>query len=157
MRRYPDTFSLAQRALHWAMVALILFNLLLPQAMGGRGLDLGFIPPAWLHIAAGSAVLILAVIRLALRLIHGVPPEPLGAPWVFRVLARSGQWVFYLLFFAMPVTGLLTYYDGLVWARFLHADVLRPLFWLLIAVHVGLALAHQFYWKTDMLGKVIRG
>jgi len=157
MRRCPDTFSLAQRVLHWTMVVLILFNLLLPQAMGGRGPDLGVVPPVWLHIAAGSAVLGLAVIRLALRLTCGVPPEPRAAPWVFRVLARSGQWVFYLLFFAMPITGLLTYYHGLAWAQVLHAEVLRPLFWLLITVHVGLALAHQFYWKTDMLGKVIRG
>ncbi len=146
-----------QRILHWAMVVLVLFNLLLPQGMGGKGIDLGIVPPAHVHIAVGAAILVLAAIRLALRLIRGVPPEPLGAPLFYRILARSGQWVFYLLFFAMPVTGALAYYDGSAVARALHADLLRPLFWLLITAHVSLALAHQYYWKTDMLGKILRG
>lgn len=139
------------------MVLLILFNLLFPQGMGGTGLDLGFVPPASVHIGVGIAVLALAAIRLVLRLAFGVPPEPLGAPWFFRVLARVGQWIFYLLFFAMPITGLLAYYYGDATALLLHGDVIRPLFWLLISVHVALALAHQFYWKTDMLMKIIRG
>ena len=157
MRSLPPSFSLAQRLLHWSMVALILINLALPQAMGGVGLEIGVHPSEALHVGIGSAVIALAVLRLLLRLSFGVPPEPMGAPRFFRLLARFGQWVFYALFFAMPLTGMLGYYGGSEIARVLHADVLRPLFWFLIAVHVSLALAHQFLWKTDMMGKIIRG
>ncbi len=157
MRPLPDTFSRLQRALHWGMVALIATNLALPQAMGGRGLALGVFPSEAQHIVIGCTVMALAVLRLLLRLTRGVPPEPLGAPRVFRVLARLGQWVFYALFFTMPLSGLLSYYLDDPTARLLHAEILRPLFCLLIAVHVCLALAHQFVWRTDMLGKIIRG
>lgn len=157
MRDLPTTFSLTQRILHWLMVALILFNLLLPQGMGGAGLDLGFYPAPALHIAAGSAVLVLGLMRLAIRLSEKVPPEPAGAPRFFRGFARLGQWMFYALFLAMPLSGMLAWYGFDDSARFLHGQVLRPLFWALIAIHVGLALAHQFVWKTDMLGKILRG
>ncbi|MDK3017045.1 cytochrome b [Pseudodonghicola flavimaris] len=157
MRDLPQSFSRTQRLLHWAMVGLILVNLLLPQGMGGRGIEIGVVLPAHVHIAVGMLVLVLAAVRLVLRLIRGVPPEPIGAPRAFRVLARAGQWVFYLLFFAMPITGALAYYLGQDTARLLHAEVFRPLFWLLIAIHVSLALAHQYLWRTDMLGKIVRG
>lgn len=157
MRSLPSTFSLPQRLLHWSMVALILVNLALPQAMGGAGLEIGVFPSEALHIGIGSTVLVLAILRLLMRLSLGVPPEPAGAPQFFRLLARFGQWVFYALFLAMPLTGLLGFYGESETARFLHSDILRPLFWFLIAVHVSLALAHQYLWKTDMLGKIIRG
>lgn len=157
MRNLPTTFTLSQRLLHWSMVALILFNLLFPQGMGGAGLDVIFVSSALAHIAVGCAVAALGLVRMTLRLACGVPPEPLGAPWFFRALARFGQWVFYLLFFAMPLTGFLGYTYGDPWALFLHAEVIRPLLWLLIAVHVSLAFAHQYLWRTDMLGKILRG
>ena len=157
MRSLPATFSLPQRLLHWSMVALLLVNLSLPQAMGGSGLDIGTYPSEALHIGIGSAVLALALLRLVRRLSRGVPAEPMGARWFFRRRARFGQWLFYALFFAMPLSGLLGFYGASETARFLHSEILRPLFWLLIAVHVSLALAHQFLWKTDMLGKILRG
>lgn len=157
MRGQPVSFSASQRILHWAMVLLILFNLLFPQGMGAAGLDLGFVPSPMVHIAVGSAVLLLAVLRLALRLMRGVPPEPLAAPRFFRVLARVGQWTFYALFFAVPLSGFLAYHEGNAVALMLHAFVFRPLFVTLMLVHVGLALAHQYIWKTDMLGKIVRG
>ena len=157
MRTLPTTFSLSQRLLHWAMVALILFNLLFPQGMGGVGLDVIFVSSPLAHIVAGAAVAVLGLVRMTLRLACGVPPEPRGAPQFFRVLARFGQWVFYLLFFAGPLTGLLGYSYGNELALMLHAQVIRPLLWLLIAVHVSLAFAHQYLWKTDMLGKILRG
>ncbi len=157
MHDLPRTFSPIQRLLHWLMVALVLFNLLFPQGMGGTGLEIGFDPGARAHILTGTALLTLALIRLALRLIEGVPPEPLGAPRFFRVFARIGQWGFYALFFAMPLTGFLSYAYGLPLATTLHSDVLRPLFWILIPIHVALALAHQYLWRTDMLGKIVRG
>mgnify|MGYP002478369895 FL=1 len=156
MRALPETFSLPQRLLHWAMVLLLLFNLLFPQGVGGKGLDLGFSPPATVHFAIGVTIVVLAVIRLFLRLAYGVPPEPLEAPKFFRVLARLGQWTFYLLFFAVPLTGIMAYQGGAT-ALFLHANVFRPLFAVLIVAHVGLGLAHQYYWRTNMLKKIVLG
>ncbi|WP_281349601.1 cytochrome b [Pseudoxanthomonas kalamensis] len=157
MRASPSSFSLSQRLLHWAMVLLILCNLLFPQGMGGTGLDLGFVLPARAHICIGIAVLVLALIRLFLRLGRGVPSTPTRVPVFFRGLARAGQWTFYLLFFATPITGLLIHYHGNASALLLHGKVIRPLFWTLIAVHVALALAHQYYWKTGRLEKMVRG
>lgn len=156
MRELPDTFSLPQRLLHWSMVALILLNLVFPQKMWHLTLS-GFERPVSAHVVIGLAVLMLAVLRLFLRLGFGVPPEPLGAPWFFRVFARTGQWIFYLFFFATPLTGLLAHYAQMPFALTLHTHVIQPLFWILIPIHVSLALAHQYLWKTGMLDKIIHG
>lgn len=157
LRQPPQSFSLPQRLLHWTMAALILFNLAFPQGMGGTGLDLGFVASPAVHIGIGFAVLALATVRLVLRLVAGVPPEPAAAPPFFRVLARVGQWTFYALFFAVPATGLLAYHYGTPLALTLHAYVFRPVFLMLLTVHVGLALAHQYLWKTGFLTKIVRG
>jgi len=157
VRDLPKTFSPIQRIIHWTMVALLLANLTLPLTTWGIPIQVAGLGALSLHVVIGTAVLGLAIIRLAIRLIHGVPPEPMGAPLFFRLFARAGQWIFYGLFFAMPLTGLADFYLGMTDLHLWHIIVFRWLFWALIAIHVSLAIAHQWLWKTDMLGKIVRG
>ena len=163
--RSPISFSLAQRIAHWSVALLVFFNLLFPDGMNAwhRIVRHGGTPSpedvasADIHAYVGIAVLVLAVWRLALRLVYGAPEEPTVAPRVFRLLAKFAHVALYGLIFLMPLTGIAAYYFGADAAGSLHADVLKVILWALIAAHVAGALAQQFYWRTDVLRRMTIG
>jgi cytochrome b561 len=158
-------YSLSQRFLHWATMLLVLFNLLLPDGMNAwyRIVRRGGMPSpeqiasANIHAYVGIAILLVTIIRLGLRFVQGVPPEAADEPAIFRLAARLVHASLYLLLLALPVSGIATYYFGVDAAGSVHADVLKLILWIVIAAHVLGALAHQFYWKTDVLRRMTVG
>ena len=76
---------------------------------------------------------------------------------LFRLAAKFAHAFLYLLLIAMPLSGAAAYYFGVDAAGDLHADVLKVALWLLIGGHVLGALAHQFYWKTNVLRRMTVG
>lgn len=161
----PTTFSLPQRMLHWAMFTLIVFNLLFSDGMSrwDRLVSRSEVPTAPeigsanIHAYVGIAILVLAVIRVAVRLVQGAPAEPAQEPPVLQRLSRIGHIAFYALFFLMPLSGIARYYFGVELAGTVHAGPLKALMWILIALHVAAVAVHQFYWKTDVLKRMTRG
>ncbi|MCQ1569412.1 cytochrome b/b6 domain-containing protein [Neorhizobium galegae] len=160
-----SSFSVPQRVLHWIMAALILFNLLFTDAMEtagrlmfrGQMLTPEQVSAANIHAYVGITVLVLAVVRLCLRFVQGVPPEPEQEPPFLRVVAKIGHWAFYALFFVMPFAGIGAWYFENKTAAFAHTGPLKLLMWALIAAHIAGALVHQFYWKTDVLKRMTSG
>lgn len=160
----PLSFSLPQRVLHWLTAALVFFNLL-PDGMSewkgsikrtdAASADL--VASANIHAYVGIAILVLVVLRLILRFIRGVPAPPPHEPAIFRLAAKLAHAALYILVFSMPLTGMAAYYLGYGVAGNLHADVLKVVFWVLIAGHVLGALVHQFYWKTNVLRRMTIG
>lgn len=110
-----------------------------------------------IHAYAGIAILVLVATRLLLRQIQGVPTAPSEEPQMFTLVAKVSEWTFYLLLIAMPVTGAAAYYLGYEGAGDLHADVLKAVLWAVVGLHVLGALAHQFYWKTNVLRRMTIG
>ncbi|KEC71650.1 UNVERIFIED_ORG: cytochrome b561 [Rhizobium esperanzae] len=163
----PSTkdYSLSQRALHWTVALLIFFNLLFPDGMNiwHRLMRRGEVPTpeqiasANIHAYVGIAILLLAVVRLGLRFVNGVPVEVAEEPAIFRLAAKLAHAGLYILIFAMPLTGIAAYYFGVNPAGSLHADILKIILWALIAAHVAGALAHQFYWKSNVLRRMTLG
>ncbi|ANL36102.1 cytochrome b [Rhizobium phaseoli] len=163
----PSTkgYSLSQRALHWTVALLIFFNLLFPDGMNiwHRLMRRGEVPTpeqiasANIHAYVGIAILLLAVVRLGLRFVNGVPVEVAEEPAIFRLAAKLAHACLYVLIFAMPLTGIAAYYFGVNPAGSLHADILKIILWALIAAHVAGALAHQFYWKSNVLRRMTLG
>ncbi|WP_105422633.1 cytochrome b [Neorhizobium sp. T25_27] len=159
------SFTLPQRILHWLMAALILFNLLFTDAMEtaarlmfrGQTLTPEQVSAANIHAYVGISVLVLGLIRLCLRLVQGVPPEPRQEPPFLRVVAKISHWAFYALFVAMPLAGISAWFFANATAGFAHAGPLKLLMWALIVAHIGGALVHQFYWKTDVLKRMTSG
>jgi cytochrome b561 len=158
-------FSLPQRILHWLMAVLILFNLLFSDAMGTFG-ELYFgdkpIPPeiassANIHVYTGIAILALALIRLCLRIVQGVPPEPEEEPAFFRVVATISHWALYAMFIVMPLAGIGAYYFKNSMAAFAHIGWMKTALWVLIGLHLLGVLVHQFYWKTNILRRMTTG
>ncbi|RFB89536.1 cytochrome B [Rhizobium leguminosarum bv. trifolii] len=158
-------YSLSQRLLHWTVALLIFFNLLFPDGMNvwHRLMRRGQVPTpeqiasANIHAYVGIAILLLAVVRLGLRFVNGVPAEAVEEPAIFRLAARLAHAGLYILIFAMPLTGIAAYYFGVNPVGSFHADVLKILLWALIAAHVAGALVHQFYWKTNVLRRMTLG
>lgn len=160
-----SSFSVPQRVLHWIMALLILFNLFFTEAMetygrvffGGQTPTPEQVAAANIHAYVGITVLVLAVVRLCLRFVQGVPPEPQQEPPFLRVVAKISHWAFYALFFVMPFAGIGAYYFGNKTAAFAHAGPMKMLMWTLIIAHIAGALVHQFYWKTDVLKRMTSG
>jgi cytochrome b561 len=58
-----------------------------------------------IHKPLGIAILILAVVRLAVRLRHPPPPLPADLPALQKLAALASHWLLYFLMLAMPLIG----------------------------------------------------
>jgi cytochrome b561 len=97
-------FSPVQRLLHWLMAAMILAMLFIGIGM------VSTVAPRYsalvaIHEPLGIAVLLLALLRLAVRLRRGTPPLPADLPKPQRLAARAVHWMLYGLMIAMPLIG----------------------------------------------------
>ncbi len=161
----PVAFTIPQRVLHWGMALLIFFNLLFADGMEAwdRLTDQGQTPTpdqlasANIHAYVGITILVLAAVRLCLRFTSGAPPVIASEPFVLQIASKIAHAAFYILFFAMPLSGIAKYYFDVDFAGFVHAGPLKLLMWVLIVVHIAAALVHQFYWKTDVVKRMTRG
>ncbi|WP_448582057.1 cytochrome b [Thermaurantiacus sp.] len=104
-------YSTLSLSLHWLIALLILGNLtsgflasdLLRSTVAEereRGLQL-----IELHKSFGLTILLLSVLRLAVRLGEGFPPLPAHMTLTERLLARATHWGFYALLLAIPLAG----------------------------------------------------
>jgi cytochrome b561 len=159
------SYSMLQRALHWLMALLIFFNLIFSDGMEqwnrlmrrGEAITPDDISSANIHAYVGISILLLCLIRLAVRLVQGAPEAPSEEPPLLRLASKVAHWTFYALFVLMPVTGIAKYYFGNDTLGELHGGPLKILLWALIVVHVLGVLVHQFYWKTNVLARMTRG
>ncbi|MHB1058806.1 MAG: cytochrome b [Rhodanobacter sp.] len=104
MRADTNTFTLAARVLHWLMAILIVAMLFIGVGMVASVSE----RHEWLlhiHKPLGIAILILAVVRLAVRLRHPPPPLPADLPALQKMAALASHWLLYVLMLAMPLIG----------------------------------------------------
>jgi cytochrome b561 len=139
------------------------------------------------HKSIGLTVLVLSLIRLGWRLVNPVPPLPAGMSAPLRFLAHATHFLLYFLIIAIPLSGwalvsssalgLPTIYFGLFqWPHIpFLAGLTRAqkmpvhhqldnihvfLAWsaiVLIPLHVGAALFHQFWRRDDVLKRMLPG
>ena len=129
---------------------------------------------AW-HKTIGATILVLALVRLAVRLLNPPPPYPTDFPKWERFLAVWNHRIFYVLLIALPLTGLAAVSgraeDGTVPLLFglrLPAipgispdndlgDVHQLLVYTtlaLVVLHVGAALYNQFGSSTNVADRM---
>lgn len=104
--RQPDTYSRPARVMHWAM-ALLLFSLIFAGLAMVQSLQTWHLPLITLHKSFGILALILAMIRLAIRLAHVAPALPDSLSAAQKRGARGAHVLLYLAMFTMPLSGLL--------------------------------------------------
>lgn len=153
-------YSRAQIILHWVIAALILFQLLVHEGMemawDGR-MDGGAAEGNPLpHIVVGSAILVLAAVRLIVRLRHGAPPHPAGQPAALGFLANFVHWGIYVLLFALPISGLVAWFGGIENAADVHGGPLRLALIGLVLLHIAGALAQQFVLRSGVLMRMFK-
>jgi cytochrome b561 len=99
-----DRFSALQRALHWLMALMVLAMLFIGAAMVST-LRPRFLTLIAIHRPLGVAILILALLRLAVRWRLGAPPLPRDLPFLMALGARLSHVALYGLLIAMPLVG----------------------------------------------------
>ena len=167
-------YATAAIALHWLIALAIVIQLCLGWYMN-EGLPDHSAAQAQvegIHISWGLTILLLVLLRIAVRFIYRTPPEPPGMGAWERWLARLSHLLFYLLMLALPLTGWAIVsmrappisFWGLPWphlpgvSQLLGAPVPKPvrrelvhihvyiLIWITLitlALHVAGALYHQ--------------
>ena len=175
MNDSADRYGTTTRWLHWAMAALLFWQVggMVMKEILGRTPLMGF----WVgtHGSVGLLLFVLLLARLwwALRQRHRRPPYQNG-----RVgsLARSGHVALYTLMLIVPGLALLRAFgsgkpvqffgvrlreatgEEIAWmtgpANLLHGT----LAWLLAALilgHIAMALVHRFWWRDGLVARMI--
>jgi cytochrome b561 len=104
MIRVRRRFTVLQRLLHWVMAVCILAMLFIGVGM------VSTITPIYLtlvsiHKPLGATILLLALIRLAVRLRYGAPPLPPDLPEAMKLAAHLSHYTLYALMIGMPLIG----------------------------------------------------
>lgn len=148
-------YSRAQVLLHWVIAALILFQLLVHEGieMAWDGEAGGNPVP---HILVGSAILILAAVRLIIRLRHGAPPHPAGQPALLGIVANVVHGLIYVLLFALPISGLVAWFGKVEGAADVHGGPLRLALIALVLIHIAGALMQQFVLRSGVLMRMLK-
>jgi cytochrome b561 len=162
VRTERDGFSGLQRVLHWLMALMVLTMLFIGVSMV-MTLRPRFLTLIAIHKPLGIAILILALLRLAVRLVLGAPPLPADLPRPQAVAAKLSHVLLYALLIAMPLVGWgmlsaggypIVLYGSLHLPKFLpHNDELHAIlraahtvlaytFFAVILLHVAAALFH---------------
>ena len=97
-------FTPLQRALHWLMAACILTMLFVGVGMVSTLMP-KYLPLIAFHKSLGALILVLALIRLGVRLRYGAPPLPVDLPEPMKLAAHLSHYVLYALMIAMPILG----------------------------------------------------
>lgn len=157
----PQGYSLAQIVLHWTIAALVIFQLVfnkpmqeafddrmdgeMSDAMGG----------ALIHVAVGVTILVLAIIRLAIRLTRGAPPAHEDKHPILIWIGYATHLLLYGFIFAMPLTGALAWFFGIEASAEIH-EIGRLVLIPVIGLHVLGGLAEHFVFRNDSLLRMLR-
>ncbi|GJD49665.1 Cytochrome b561 [Methylobacterium crusticola] len=180
----PRRYTTVAILLHWliALGVLGMIGIGLAMTRGGLAPMRQFQLYQW-HKSLGITVLLLAVLRVAWRLLHRPPPLPAAMPRAERRAASAAHGLLYLLLLGLPLTGwavvsaspfnIPTVLYGLVpWP---HLPVLSDLpnkapveaalklvhgygAWVLIGLlllHLGAALRHHLVLRDDTLWRML--
>lgn len=158
---------------HWSIVALVITQFVLGERAHDLPVSMERLQTLALHKSIGLTIFALMLLRLGWRLVNPTPALPPGRT---RALARLTHVAFYVLLIAVPVSGwllssasnlsvswfrLFTLPD-LVSANTSLADTLKELhetlngtLAVLACVHAAAALVHHFWWRDDVLLRML--
>jgi len=177
-RNSAETWGVVARAFHWLIAVLVLAQFVIGSIAEEMKLTPAKLDLFVWHKSIGVTVLLLALLRLAWRLGNPPPASPAGTPhWEGR-LAAVAHWVLYALIFAVPLSGwwvsdasrvpfkaffLVPMPDFIATDRGLQEaaaevhEVLTMTLLLVIVLHIGAALRHQFLLRDDVLRRMLTG
>jgi cytochrome b561 len=176
------SYSTVAVTMHWLIALLLISNIALAWSTDYLSRPQAGMIMGW-HKSTGILILLLSLIRLGWRLAHPAPPYPAGLPRWEEVMARLTHWGFYVIMIGMPITGWImtsgarakapfSWYGLFPWPMlgFVHASqgtaaqvwhavgeshgLLAKLAYVLIVLHVGAALKHQFVDRDVIMARM---
>jgi len=164
--------------LHW-LVAILIFATLLfagEEGEGGMAVSIAGLPPIGIHMILGISTLVLLTIRVFVRWFTKRPDwASTGTPFL-DLVGKLTHFGLYFFTFAITITGIVMASQRGLFARVLgigtaaargfsrggfQLGAFHGLSWavlfLLILLHVGAALFHQFIKKDNLLGRMWYG
>jgi cytochrome b561 len=175
LRNTAEAYGSLSKFLHWAIVLLILPQYFLVEAAEELPNGLEKLQIMTWHKSLGMLVLMLALVRIAWKIMNKGAPGPIGNDWQ-RKAAAAGHGLLYLLILAQPLSGWIVSSTGnypvtlFGWFQFpalvgenhdLHEvmeEVHEMLFFALLtvaAIHVAAALYHHFVLKDGVLRRML--
>ena len=176
LKNTHDRWSDVSQLLHWIVVALILTMAYLGLTMGDLPNGPDKIKTYALHKSIGITILALVALRLSWRVHAGAPDPVPGTPrWQTRIASLTHR-AFYVLLFAMPLSGwILNSAAGfpLQWFGLFNLPYIvgenhdlhelaeeahEIMFWLLallVAVHAGAAFYHHLFLRDTTLTRML--
>ena len=168
----PKTYNWVMKVLHWGMALAFVGMYTVASIMQ----DMPKSPEKYqlygVHKSIGLTLLALVLVRFAYRVLRGVPAISQNLSPLWRLAASLGHYALYGVMFLMPLTGYLMgskniSYFGLFEVPVLsHSlggvfheshEVLSYLIYVLVGVHVIMALVHHFILKDDTLARMAPG
>jgi cytochrome b561 len=104
MIRTPQRFTPLQRTLHWLMAACILAMFFIGVGMVST-IAPKYLPLIAVHKTLGMIILVLALLRLGVRLRYGSPALPRDLPAPMKLAAYLSHYALYALMIGMPLLG----------------------------------------------------
>jgi cytochrome b561 len=104
MIRMLSRFTSLQRTLHWLMAVCILTMFFVGVGMVST-VAAKYLPLITLHKTLGIAILVLALLRLGVRLRTGAPALPADLPEPMKLAAQLSHYALYALMILMPLIG----------------------------------------------------
>jgi cytochrome b561 len=154
-------FSRTQIALHWLIAVLVILQFVFHDSVVGAfdaALE-GKVPDmtalVWGHLIGGTAILLLVLWRLRVRMTRGVPALPDGSPVWLVIASRLGHLAFYVLLILLPVSGIVAWFGGVEAAGDVHG-LLRIGLFFLVGTHVVGALFHLFVRRDGVMQRMFR-
>jgi cytochrome b561 len=104
MIRTLQRFTALQRTLHWLMAACILAMFFIGVGMVST-IAPKYLPLISIHKTLGTLILLLALLRLGVRLRSGAPALPADLPAPMKLAAHLSHYALYALMILMPLIG----------------------------------------------------
>lgn len=164
--QFVQKYALLVRVFHWVGALLILLAFIVIN-QGDEFIDL--------HKSIGASFLLWTILRIITRFVTKAPPAVAAPVWQTFV-AHLTHLALYVAMLAMPITGaLMSMYSGRgvsVFGLFelpsvvgvdremsklmnlWHTDLVWTAMWLLIVLHIGAALYHQFVVKDNLIARM---
>lgn len=155
----PSSYSRTQIGLHWLIAALVIYQILFHEVIEGlwdqrmSGVIANVATPTG-HTIVGLVIFVLAAWRLGLRLSRGAPALPEDEHPALKFVASATHILFYVLLIGMPVSGALAWFLGLAQPAAGHSLAGKVLI-ALVLLHVAAALAQHFWYRTDVLKRML--
>ncbi len=172
----PLRYTPMAQTLHWLIALLIVVQFVLAKMAAHLPLGMRKLSLLAEHKSFGMSILVLVMMRLIWRLTHAPPPLPPQMRHVERWLATASHVSFYVLLFAMPLSGWLmssaknysvSWFGAFTWPNLIEPNetafnALRTLHHLLgnllialASLHVLAAIKHHFWNRDDVLVRML--